>query len=276
MKNKFSILFLIVALLVLGYIFGFDFSKIQDVSLSKNESKNGTIPIYDEQNNSNRTNYSPTSTTGQVVFHDNYSLSYNEKYEQAEWVFYELKNVKSAGSFKRPYFIQDPKVKTKSADYKNYKNSGYDKGHLCPAADMKFSKEAFDETFYTSNISPQKNEFNGGIWNRLENKTRYWAEKFNGIYVVTGGILKQSLKTIGTEKVAVPDHFYKILLSENNGKYKMIAFLMPNEMSSKPLYDYVVSVDEIEKMTGIDFFPILPDAIENELEKRSDYKDWSF
>jgi len=276
MKNKFSIPFLIVALLVLGYIFEFDFSKIQDVSLSKNENKNGTIPTYDEQNNSNKTNYSPTSTTGQVVFHDNYSLSYNEKYEQAEWVFYELKNVKSGGSFKRPYFVQDPKVKTKSADYKNYKNSGYDKGHLCPAADMKFSKEAFDETFYTSNISPQKKEFNGGIWNRLENKTRYWAEKFNGIYVVTGGVLKQSLKTIGTEKVAVPDHFYKILLSENNGKYKMIAFLMPNEMSSKPLYDYVVSVDEIEKMTGIDFFPILPDAIENELEKRSDYKDWSF
>jgi len=273
MKNKLLFQFLLVLLLLAGYFFGFDISTTNNDIVSNN---NGDVSTYGEQNNSNKTNYSPTSTTGQIVFHDNYSLSYNEKYEQAEWVFYELKNVKSSGSFKRPYFIEDPKVKTKSATYKNYKNSGYDKGHLCPAADMKFSKEAFDETFYTSNISPQKKEFNGGIWNRLENKTRYWAEKFNGIYVVTGGVLKQSLKTIGTEKVAVPEHFYKILLSENNGKYKMIAFLIPNEMSSKPLYDYVLSVDEIEKMTGIDFFPILPDTIENELEKRSDYKDWSF
>lgn len=98
----------------------------------------------------------------------------------------------------------------------------------------------------------------------------------NGLYVVTGGVLKDGLKTIGKEKVAVPDYFYKILLQENKGKYKMIAFLMPNQMSDRSLYEYVVSVDEIEKMTGIDFFPILPDAIENELEKSSDYKSWSF
>lgn len=275
MKNKILISSLFAVLLIVGYFFDFDIAKINSKLISKTDS--GIDIIFSGDNkNPNLTDYSPTSTTGAIVIHDNYTLSYNEKYEQAEWVFYELKNVKSNGNFKRPYFIADPKVKTKSADYKNYKNSGYDKGHLCPAADMKFSKEAFDATFYTSNISPQKNEFNGGIWNRLENKTRYWAEKNNGIYVVTGGILKEGLKTIGKEKVAVPDYFYKILLSENNGKYKMIAFLMPNEMSSKPLYDYVISVDEIEKMTGIDFFPILQDAVENELEKSSDYKAWSF
>ena len=90
----------------------------------------------------------PTSTTGAVVYHANYALSYHEKYEQAEWVFYELKaNNVSNINFQRPFFIYDPKVKTQSADYKNYKNSGYDRGHLCPAGDMKFSKEAFDDTF---------------------------------------------------------------------------------------------------------------------------------
>ena len=103
----------------------------------------------------NQIDYSPTSTTGQIIVHQNYSLSYFEKYEQAEWVFYELKSNAGNSNFKRPYFIQDPLVKTKSADYKNYKNSGYDKGHLCPAGDMKFSKEAFDDTFYTSKILPQ-------------------------------------------------------------------------------------------------------------------------
>lgn len=219
----------------------------------------------------------PTSTTGAVVFHDNYVLSYNEKHEQAEWVFYILKNRKELNSsFKRPFFIADPKVNTKSADYKNYKNSGYDRGHLCPAGDMKFSKEAFDDTFYTSNISPQKNDFNGGVWNRLEQKTRYWSQKYDEIFVVTGGVLTDDLETIGKENVSVPKYFYKILLDETNGAYKMIAFLVPHENSKKPLYEFVVSVDEIEKLTGIDFFPALPDAIEKELEKRSDYKSWSF
>jgi endonuclease G len=219
----------------------------------------------------------PTSTTGDIVYHTNYVLSYNEKYEQAEWVFYELQNRNEAnGSFKRPYFIFDPKVKTRSADYKNYKNSGYDRGHLCPAGDMKFSKEAFDETFYTSNISPQKNDFNGGVWNRLEQKTRYWSQKYNDIYVVTGGVLNEGLETIGNEEVAVPRYFYKILMDETNGEYKMIAFLVPHESSKKPLYEFVVSVDEVEKLTGIDFFPKLSNNIENELERKSDYKSWSF
>jgi len=219
----------------------------------------------------------PTSTTGAVVYHANYALSYHEKYEQAEWVFYELKaNNVSNTNFQRPFFIYDPKVKTQSADYKNYKNSGYDRGHLCPAGDMKFSKEAFDDTFYTSNISPQKSDFNNGVWNRLEQKTRYWSQKYDDIYVVTGGILTDDLETIGREKVAVPKYFYKVLLDETDGDYKMIAFLVPHENSKKPLYEFVVSVDEIERLTGIDFFPALPDKIENELEKRNDYKAWSF
>lgn len=221
--------------------------------------------------------YYPTSTSNQIIQHDNYTLSYKEEYEQAEWVAYELKKGRySNQDYQRPFFIEDPKVKTGSADWRNYKNSGYDKGHLCAAGDMKFSKAAFEETFYTSNISPQDREFNSGIWNRLEQKTRYWANKYDGIYVVTGGVLKDNLETIGKEDVAVPDYFYKVLLNKNNGNYKMIAFLMPNEDSEKGLYEFVVSVDEIEKLTGINFFPKLDDSIENQLEKSSDYKNWSF
>lgn len=219
----------------------------------------------------------PTSTTNQIIKHEFYTLSYNEKQEQAEWVAYELKkSYVRSNNFKRPYFIDDPKVKTGSADWRNYKNSGYDKGHLCPAGDMEFAINAYNDTFFTSNISPQKHDFNGGVWNRLEQKTRYWATKYDGIYVVTGGVLKGSLKTIGKEKVSVPHYFYKILLDESNGKYRMIAFLIPNEKSDKALHSFVVSVDSLEKMTGIDFFPKLDDKIENSLEKSSDYKSWSF
>jgi len=221
-------------------------------------------------------NYLPTSTTGQIIHHQNYSLSYHEKYEQAEWVAYTLSaNQLLNNKFKRPYFEQDPKVLTKSANYWNYKNSGYNKGHLCPAGDRTFSEEAYNETFLTSNISPQIYEFNAGIWNRLEQKVRYWAKKYEKLYIVTGGVLESNLKTIGDENVAVPDYFYKIILDIQQPEIKAIAFLIPNEASEKGLYQYVVSIDEIEKLTGIDFFAELPDDLENNIEKSKSYVAWS-
>lgn len=222
-------------------------------------------------------NFLPTSTTNQIIVHDNYTLSYNEKYEQPEWVAYYLtKKQLTTNQFKRPFFIEDPKVKTHSADWRNYKKSGYDKGHLCPAGDMKFSQQAFYDTFYTSNISPQLHDFNDGIWNRLEQKTRYWTSKYNGLYIITGGVLESDLKTIGKEHVAVPNYFYKILCYKSEGKFNMIGFLVPHKDSDLPLYKFVVPVDKIEQLTKIDFFPKLDNAIENQLEKKSDYKDWSF
>jgi endonuclease G, mitochondrial len=226
---------------------------------------------------SSKFDYLPTSTTNEIVKHDYYTLSYSEPHEQAEWVAYELKQDQlSRSHFERPYFIDDPEVATGSASWKNYKRSGYDKGHLCAAADRSFSKKAFDETFYTSNISPQKHDFNEGVWNRLEQKTRYWATKYDGIYVVTGGVLCDGLQSIGNENVSVPQFFYKVLLDNTGGKYKAIAFLVPHEDSEIPLNKFVVSIDKLEQMTSIDFFPKLPDAIENKLEKTADYKDWSF
>lgn len=221
--------------------------------------------------------YLPSSTTGQIVVHPFYTLSYNEKYEQAEWVAYTLTaNQVSNSTYKRPYFKKDKQVKTKSAYYKNYSKSGYDKGHLCPAGDRKFSKEAYDGTFLMSNVSPQEHEFNAGVWNRLEQKTRYWATKYKGIYVVTGGILKPNLKTIGTEKVAVPEAFYKIILDYTQPEVKAIAFLVPHKESTKALYSFVTSIDTIEALTHIDFFAALPDKVENKLEQKSSYKQWSF
>ncbi len=219
--------------------------------------------------------YLPTSTSDVVISHPQYSFSYIEKYEQSEWVAYHLtsKDINSA-NYDRPYFNQDKKVKTKSADWRNFKNSGYNKGHLCPAADRKATFEDYEATFLTSNASPQLYDFNAGIWNRLEQKVRYWAERYNGIYVITGGVLTDGLKAIGSEDVAVPDYFYKIILTED-GK-NMIGFLMPHEKSDKPLYSYVVPVDSIEKATGIDFFPNLEDDLENNLEKEKGYSNWKF
>lgn len=219
----------------------------------------------------------PTSSTGQIVHHDWYSFSYSEPHEQAEWVAYELKQEHlSNTNYKRPYFEIDFAVKTGAAHWRNYKKSGFDRGHLCPAGDRSFNQDAYNETFLTSNISPQRHDFNSGIWNTLEQKVRYWASKYNGVFVVTGGVLNGDMETIGEEQVAVPNQFYKILIDNNPGKTKMIAFLMPHENSSLPLYEFVVSVDSIETLTGIDFFPELEDALENELEASSSYKEWSF
>ena len=245
------------------------------LDVKEDESPNSSVVNIDI--NTSEFNYLPTSTTGAIVKHNGYNLSYSEKHEQAEWVAYSLdkKDIVSTDR-KRPYFIEDPKVKTISASWRNYKKSGYDRGHLCPAGDRKSTEKNFNETFYTSNISPQKHNFNAGIWNKLEQKTRYWVKKYNHLYVITGGILDDNLKTIGSEKVSVPNEFYKILLDFTQPEIKAIAFLLPHQESKKPLYKFVVSIDELEQKTGIDFFHHLPDNLENKLEKSSNYKGWSF
>ncbi|NLP58888.1 DNA/RNA non-specific endonuclease [Lutibacter sp. B1] len=265
MRNRRNIYIFFSVLLTVGF-FLYDNYSLEDLkNIGKKTSVNTSI------------NYLPTSTTGQIVQHNYYTLSYNEKYEQAEWVAYNLlKEHISNSDIKRPFFEKDLKVKTQSAHYKNYKNSGYNKGHLCPAGDRRFSKQAYNETFLTSNVSPQLYEFNAGIWNRLEQKVRYWATKYDKLYVVTGGILTNGLKTIGTEKVAVPNYFYKIILDYKEPEVKTIAFLFPHEESNKPLYKFVTSIDAIEELTGVDFFSELPDDIENKLEKSSNYNRWSF
>lgn len=222
-------------------------------------------------------NYLPTSTTHSIVKHAYYTLSYHEKHEQAEWVAYHLKKEHTAyNNFKRPYFEIDPLVKTQAADWRNYKKSGYDRGHLCPAADRKFNKKAFDETFLTSNISPQLHAFNAGIWNNLEKQVRYWVKKEKDLYIITGPIFKNTSKSIGYEQVTVPTHFFKIIFKKNNAKHKIIAFLLPHKPSKQPLKDFVVTVDQLESISGIDFFKELPDSIEHKIEASNSTNGWKF
>ncbi|QWX83142.1 DNA/RNA non-specific endonuclease [Cellulophaga sp. HaHaR_3_176] len=231
-----------------------------------------------EDNTVNITNdFLPSSTTGSIVHHNHYSLSYNEKHEQAEWVAYELnKDQLTYDDRKRPYFIEDPKVKTKSADWRNYRGSGYDRGHLCPAGDRRFSEYAYNETFYTSNISPQNNDFNAGIWNELEKKVRYWTKKYNSVYVVTAGVLENNLSSIGDEDVSVPNYFYKIVARKEGADIKALAFLFKNESSNKSLKKFLVTIDELENMTGINFFENVSDDIENKLEGKIETSGWKF
>ncbi|MFP4293193.1 MAG: DNA/RNA non-specific endonuclease [Cyclobacteriaceae bacterium] len=212
-------------------------------------------------------NYLPTSTTNQIIRHSNFTLSYVETHEQAEWVAYELTDQEVLGREERSDdFREDPKVNSGSASPKDYYRSGYDRGHLAPAGDMKFSDEAMSESFYMSNMSPQKPAFNRGIWRELEEQVRDWATENGSLYVVTGPIFGKSRKKLGDNKVTVPEAYYKVLLDYTEPEVKAIAFLLPNAGSKEDFMTFAVSIDSVEKVSGLDFFPALPDLQETQLE----------
>jgi len=180
-------------------------------------------------------------------------LSYSEANEQASWVYYILSREQIYGTQSRTDdFRADPAVTTGSASLEDYKGSGYDHGHLCPAADMKLNHTSMSETFYLSNMSPQVAGFNRGIWSTVEDQVRKWTIEIDGLDVATGPIFKDNLGTNGPDKVTVPGYYYKVLYSPK--KKIMIGLILHNKSGTTPLSQYVVTVDEIEKETGIDFF----------------------
>lgn len=221
----------------------------------------------------------PTSTTGQIVKHQYYTMSYSEEHEQPEWVAYEITRdqFQGKGIKRTDDFRSDPKVKTKSATKGDYRGSGYDRGHLVPAADMAFNEQAMSETFYMSNMSPQKRNFNGGIWRELEETTRDWAKKYKHLYVVSGPVLsRRKLDKVGRNEVTVPSAYFKVLLDNTEPELKGIGFILENEVSDKHLAEYAVTIDEVESLTGLDFFPNLSTEKEKELEASVEPGRWKF
>lgn len=216
----------------------------------------------------------PASTEA-LVRHQYFVLNYSEDDEQAQWVAYELtREHLNANWAERPNsFRPDPEVHTESATPRDYTSSGYDKGHLCPAADMAFDATAIDETFFMSNMSPQLPGFNVGIWRELEELTRDWARRFKRLYIVTGPVLTRSgLGQIGFSKVTVPAAFYKVLLAPDSDK--AIAFILPNAVSDRSVLDFACNIDRVEKETGIDFFPKILKGMDEELEGSLDLEAW--
>lgn len=216
----------------------------------------------------------PTDT---VIVHTGFSLLYNEKYEQAKWVAYELTKVETYKVAERTNkFIIDPKVSTHTADNKDYKGSGYDKGHLAPAGDMSWSAQSMYESFYFSNISPQVPAFNRGIWKKLEELVRVWAIENEAIYIVTGPIIRNNPSTIGANQVAVPDYYFKVILDYTPPGIKGIGFILPNAGSEENLQHFALSIEEVERITGIDFFPLIPDEQEINIEKTLCISCWEW
>lgn len=215
----------------------------------------------------------------QVIKHEGYTVSYNSEYRIANWVAYELTatEAKSKKTERSNKFVSDPQVKGATAMNEDYTRSGYDRGHLAPAGDMKWSAKAMRESFYLSNICPQKPKLNRGIWKDLEEQCRLWALDNGSLLIVTGPVITGDMKRLGKNKVAVPKSFYKVLCYYTEKGYKGIGFLFENrDYKDNSLKSMVIPIDSVEKVTGIDFFPSIPDDQEKEMEATVDWSSWSF
>jgi len=220
-----------------------------------------------------------------IIHHALFSLVYNEKHEQANWVAHVIAPevrfgnsgrsndfrpdslVKSGTCTDRDYFIRD----TLPNGTIKYDGFGFDRGHLAPSADFRWSSKALSESFYYSNMSPQRAEFNRDSWAKLEDRFRSYVERNqSALFVVTGPLLRDGLSRIerAISKPTIPAYYYKIMYDEKEAY--MTAFLMPNKLCDFSFDTYAVSVDSLEQLTGIDFFPSLNDSLENLLEKGND------
>jgi endonuclease G len=219
----------------------------------------------------------PACAASLLTKHEGYTLQYDEKNEQARWVAYQLTAAETIKQYERTNkFIADPTIPSGSASDRDYRNSGYDRGHLAPAADMGWSAQTMAESFYYSNMSPQVPAFNRGIWKRLEEQVRSWAMELDTIYVVTGPILSGNLQFIGPDQVAVPNYYFKAVFYFHGKDSKAIGFVMENRKLQGSLYDYTITIDSLEKLTGLDLFASVDDQLETKIERTTCTACWDW
>ena len=211
----------------------------------------------------------------QKIYRKGFSLGYRYKYRQAVWVSYILtkEKVQDKKVKRRPSFRIDPAIKFAPVRPKDYIKTGYDKGHLAPAADMAWSVIAMKNSFFMSNISPQLPGCNRGIWKRLEKAIRNWTLKENKLCIITGPVFPDSNTFLANTSIPIPSAFYKVVL-DLTPPMKMIGFLVPNAPSKRRIWAFAVSVDKVEEITGYDFFSALDDETEKKLEKECHCVQW--
>lgn len=205
-----------------------------------------------------------------------FTVSFNPAHHLPNYVAWELTATEAQGTLPRENkFRPDPDVYG-CASLDDYRNSGFDRGHMAPAADMKWDRQAMLDCHYLTNICPQTHSLNGGRWATLENKCRQWALRDSAIIIISGPVLTDVLpRAIGTQSVSVPERFFKVLLSPYVNPPRAIAFIMPNSDDVDGLENLAVSVDQVEEITGFDFFTCLPDDIEATIETQANYRDWN-
>lgn len=204
-----------------------------------------------------------------------YTLSYNHDTKNPNWVAWTITSAHASGSVQRMDFMDDEDMPAPKGYLSDYYNSGYDRGHMCPAGDNKWSEKAMADCFLITNMCPQNNNLNRGVWNSIEQQCRSWAKKYGKVYVVCGPVyLNQQHRKIGKNKVVVPEAFFKVVLRMGKNP-QAIGFICRNvSQKGKKKTDFINSVDEVERITGYDFFSKLPDDIENKVEARADINEW--
>lgn len=203
-------------------------------------------------------------------------ISFNQSRHIPNWVAWELTPDEVSGEVSRTNrFLNDPNVPG-CPQTTDYRNTGFDRGHMAPAGDMKWSTDAMAETFYLTNICPQSKALNTGAWKKLEEKCRKWAVSDSTLYIICGPVNTDSVQlTLGLTGVAVPQRFFKVILAPYCPTPKGIGFIMPNSRVEGGMQACAVSIDEVERITGHDFFSQLPDSLENILESQNDFYLWS-
>ncbi|MBR3066019.1 MAG: DNA/RNA non-specific endonuclease [Bacteroidales bacterium] len=211
-----------------------------------------------------------------ILVYQGFIVNYNTKWLIPNWVAYELTAEEVDGRIPRAKgFGMDMDYREKQAMREDYSNTGWDKGHMAPSADMKWSQTAMNESFYLTNICPQDRTLNGRDWHTLEKRVREWAIEYGVVWVVCGPyVLDNTYGTIGDQSVVVPDGFFKAILRKEGRKYTAIAFLLENSKKRQPIHDTVVSVDAVEALVGYDLFTNLRKHIEESVESRSNIRDW--
>lgn len=209
-----------------------------------------------------------------VKQYDGMLISFNPKLHIPNWVAWELTADETEGKVPRTNrFANDPDVEG-CPDPWDYSYSGYDRGHMAPAGDMKWSAEAMEQTFLLTNICPQAKTLNTGTWKRLEDKCRQWARADSSLIIICGPVLTDSItEFIGDSRVAVPQRFFKVILSPKASRG--IGFVMNNGRVEGGMQAASTSIDEVERITGHDFFASLPDSIEQVIESQHDFHKWS-
>ena len=221
---------------------------------------------------------SSPSKTDILIEHEGFSLLYDTKTLCPRWVAWELTAEETRGKVSRQNvdFKEDESVpKEYQVASWDYNGGHYGRGHMCPAGDMKWSQEAMQDCHYMTNICPQTAELNKTWWEHLERACRTWARQDGSVQIVCGPVFSENPRHFGKKhRMAVPKGFYKVVLSQKKGREKAIGFYYTNDDAIQPMEDAVRSVDDIERMTGIDFFSSLPDEQEDKLEAMGDLRAW--
>jgi endonuclease G, mitochondrial len=223
----------------------------------------------------------PRMAEGEVpVVHPGHILLYDERHEQPRWTAHIAAPELTTGNLARiDSFLPDPAVTSGTAVTADYWNSGYDRGHMVPSADMRWNFDALKGTYYYSNVSPQLPELNRGSWAELEDWVRrYVNHSGRRVFVITGPVLRDGLPVLQNpgrvNEVSIPELFFKVIADLDGDEPKALAFIMRNGVNEYPPASYAVPVDSVEKLTGLDLFPALDDAVEQRIEAMRDPRAW--